>query len=48
MEPFNEILPPLPLEIITEATLAADLLAWKTNPPDPDFALILEANPIQD
>lgn len=43
MEPFNETLPPLPLEAVNAESIAADLAAWKADPPDPDFELILEA-----
>jgi hypothetical protein len=43
MEPFNENLPPIPEEIVTEDTLQADWQAWKDNPPDPEFTSILEA-----
>jgi hypothetical protein len=43
MEPFNETLPPLPLEAINTESIASDLAAWKADPPDPDFELILEA-----
>jgi hypothetical protein len=43
MEPFNEVLPPLPLEAINAESIAADLEAWKANCPDSEFELILEA-----
>jgi hypothetical protein len=46
VEPFNETLDPLPLEVVNAETIAADLAAWKANPPDPDFELILEAQSI--
>jgi hypothetical protein len=43
MEPFNETLPALPLEFINAETIATDLAAWQSYPPDPDFTLILES-----
>ncbi len=46
MEPFNETLDPLPLEVVNAETIAEDLASWKANPPDEDFKLILEAEAI--
>jgi hypothetical protein len=48
MDPFNEELTPLPLEAVNAQTIAEDLQAWKDDPPDEDFALILEAEPVDD
>lgn len=46
MERFDEELDPLPLEVVNAQTIAEDLAAWKANPPDKDFKLILEAEAI--
>jgi hypothetical protein len=46
VEPFNETLDPLPLEVVNAETIAADLAAWKDDPPDADFKLILEATAV--
>jgi hypothetical protein len=46
MEPFNETLDPLPLEVVNVETIAEDLASWKDDPPDEDFKLILEAEAV--
>ena len=48
MEPFNEKLGSLPLEVVNQGTIATDLSAWKDDPPDPDFELIMEAEVVYD
>ncbi len=48
MDAFNETFDPLPLEVVNPETIKSALQAWKDNPPDSDFELILEAEIVDD